>query len=71
MAPFDWITRNRVIVSLWMALGAVSLYRGFTTPSPSPVLGVDESVWLGTGFIVTGTIFSYEFRSKQNGANRD
>lgn len=71
MAPFDWITRYRVIVTLWVALGIVSLYRGFATPIPNPVFGVDESVWLGIGFIVTGIIFWYEFRSKQNGTTSD
>jgi hypothetical protein len=71
MAPFDGITRNRVIVTLWMALGIVSLYHGFTTPIPSPVFGVDVSVWLGIGFIMTGIIFWYEFRSKQNSTTSD
>jgi len=66
MSRFDGMTRNRVIVGPWMALGIMSLYREFTTPIPDPVFGLDESVWLRIGFIVTGIIFWYEFRSKQN-----
>jgi hypothetical protein len=71
MAPFDWITRDRVLVSLWLVLGIGSLYWGFTTPIPEPVLGVDAFVWLGIGYFVTGIVFWYELRSKRNGANSD
>lgn len=65
MTPLDWITRDRAIVSLWVVLGMASIYHGFTTPAPEPIFGVDESVWLGIGFIVTGIIFWYEFRLKR------
>lgn len=67
MVRFGWITRDRVLVFLWLALGTASLYRGFTRSFPEHVLGIDEFVWLGIGFFVAGIVYWYERRSKQDG----
>lgn len=66
MARFNWITPHRVTILLFMALGLASLYRGITTPIPEPILGVDEFVWLGIGFILAGLFYWHGRRSKQD-----
>lgn len=70
MTPLDWITSDRAIVSLWVVLSIASIYHGFTTQIPEPIFGVDESVWLGISFIVTGIIFWYGFRLKRKSSSR-
>jgi hypothetical protein len=67
MARFGWLTRDRIIVLLWMTLGAASLFRGFTRPVPEPVFGIDEFAWLGLGWFVAGFTYWYERRSRQDG----
>ena len=69
MARLDWITPHRVTILLFMALGIASLYRGVTTPIIEPVLGVDELVWLGLGFLIAGLLYWHGLRSKQDDAD--